>query len=510
MLKNIGLLLLTILLISIWGLTSCDSGCPEGEREFNGDCIPISSDGDRVNPDGDDIPVVIPDGDSKVEQDQSGDEEPDKEVDGRGNCSSPFVVSLRPGETYQKDETVLSGFANTVTGLKCVASTSDGDAEGEEVTTGNYGDGVEVVVRIELVAGKKLTIFFTASTGDGLIYILQSQCSVNATCVSPIMDQFGVSHSETMTFVPESSGSYYIIMDTKEAHLNSNYSFYLSLEADSDGDLDQEESSDNDLEQDGDLDDDAEVGDTDLSDVSEEASEEDSVKICSGFASYLKTIPDSMEIIGSFTDLHWEGRSLYLVNDLGLAIWTYDSVDENNIPKMSSDAVFEAIADTIRGISYNDAEDFLYYLDNDNSRIIEKREKDVNLLLTGDFSKNAAGLTRHNDILYAVDSTDKLFSIIKTTNSVQVKNVSIPEVGSLVGLTSTGKRLFLLEIAGSTSKIHEYDLQSSSIVNTYIFTGFPLSGISYNSDVKQMWGTHATSRQAWVLTFDTSCPGWDY
>jgi len=489
--KNIWFVLVALIAFTSFAFSSCSSGCPEGEREFNGGCIPISSDGDTSYPDGDNI--VLPDGDKNTgDGDEDGDVTIDGDVEleaeGQGNCSVPFEVPLQVGQAFNKDGDI-AGFSDVVSAAIC----------GETVA-----EGVEIVAMLSLEPGEILTATFSGSAVDTLIYVLQAQCSDTASCVSEVVDKVGVTKAETLVFEAEAQGDYFIIMDTKSASPSGTYSFTLSLAEAVDGD----EDGDTDEIIDGD---ETEVETDDSVDGDEE--EEGNVTECGAFTLNVKQIPEDGDglVIGNITDLHWEQRILHLAADDGTGFWLYDSVDEQGIPEMNTNATYFSENFAVGGITHNADESFLYYLDRTNQQIIEKiTDAEESYSLGGDFGSEGAGLTRLDGLLYAVNSSATLFIIDRSGGSVLLSKKVVEGAGSLVGLTVAGSRLYLLDVVDSDSKIHEYDVATNTIVRTYTVGGKAFSGISYNSSEKIMWGLLSANRQIWTLTPDGNCPGWEY
>ncbi|RJO66443.1 MAG: hypothetical protein C4523_12615 [Myxococcales bacterium] len=452
-----------------------DSGCGEGFREYNGECVPVSdsdSDGDVI---------IVPPSDRDVGDGDGDAEEAPIVVTGSGSCGDPFVY---PSGAPVQGSGMLADRIGDVSGAACFdvtpasaeARQGDGDEEdetaetdGDEEAVAGPGKGPEVAVKLSLGQGDQVTVEFGAASSDAMIYILQGECGPTAEC-SAIIDNVGPGLGETLLWTVPLTGDYVVVLDTRSEEARGEYSFDIKIVSAADGDADGDAAEDGD--QDGD-----------------DAPVETFIGVGSSFP-----VPDSAEVPGAFTDLTWkmngENPQVILLNDSGQANWTR-AMDSG----LFGDALFTPTAALYRGVVYLDGAQPVY-LDATAGKITDPTHGDV--VLPGDFGPRPSGLAYLNGAYWATEGTTRrLFNFYWSDEGAEWRwNVyAFPSVTDLAGVTAAEGRLFVLDHGVGVTRIIEVSPETGGEMAIFQLGDEELEGIAYDSFATMaMWGVRALQR----------------
>lgn len=470
---------------------ACSDGCPEGQRLYQGQCIPESSDGDR--PDGDtDIPYIPGDGDRpQPDGDRPDGDNPDDAVrSGSGRCGDPYTYDTIPYNTLVIEDGVLADMGSNLSGAPCV----DGDGE---VTL--PGMGPEVVLILSLRVGDRVHLTFGGNTFDALIYVL-SQCSEAAQCLGEIVNNGADGHIEQTTFIPEFQGGYYVIFDSATPMSSGAWRYTLEIQTDgpiADGDSDGDLPTDGDGPTDGDIpdgdipdgdqtdgDSDGDVTDGDISDG------DDTVPQFDTTINATYPVTNDANVPGNFTDLFWRSggnpQLLYAMNDLGLATLGWEGTGFNT-------PLFSATNDAYRGLVFVGGAPV--YLNKSQRKIQGVSQGDIDF--PPQFGSEPTGLAFLDGVYYVADGTNNRlynFRYNSETSSWVFDSVGFPEFGTLAGVTAGASKLWVLNTTGTDSHIHRLNPATGATEAIYTREDVLFTGISYNADLGSMWATHGAVR----------------
>jgi hypothetical protein len=489
-----------LILVGALSVSCGGDGCGEGERMFNGTCIPDTSDGDASS-DGD-SPIILPDGDTpNPDGDTPDGDTTETGLTGTGRCGDPYEYGELPYNTEQVFEGDMDDMAATLNGALCLMDDSplDGDSD-----MSLPGMGPEVVLKLTLTVGDKLTLAFGGAGFDALIYI-QNQCSNQAgQCMLDIVDAAAEGEQEQIVFEPEFQGDYYIVMDSVSSLASGVWRYALTLENDSvvDGDVDVSDGDEPDGdttdgdEPDGDATDgDTTDGDTTDGDVID--GDDDGVPVFYPQISATYPIEENVAVSGNMTELYWkiDGTSqLYTMNDSGLVVmnWTGNSFD----PPLIS-----ATEDAYRGLVF--VESLPIYLNLTQRLIQGPSQGDISLPAA--FGSQPTGLAYLNGRFFAADGSNKrLYVFTYNSDSSMWENSfwDFPSFGTLASVTTGSGKLWVLSVGDVSSTIQRFDTVSGNVEALYIVENVLLNGISYNTDQGAMWAAHGALRTVVRLNGD--------
>ncbi len=482
-----GFMFCMIALIALFCL-NCneESGCPEGQHMRDGVCIPDSTSNNPPSTDGDSS-VYIPDGDGS---DVVIDGDDTENVSSDATCSDPIAYAVEDRRQGPKDDSgSLVREDSALDGVNCDWGLSAVDGDG-----GGPGVGPELVAAVYLFQGEQLTATFTSSENDDVMYVL-SDCSQGATCVAQV-DALGTGLGEELEFISQADGTYYLVMDTKQAGSSYSYSYrFFTSVAQVDGDTVDGDATDGDAVDGDSIDGDQVDGDTVFppdGDIDGELPM-DYPNLARNYS-----VAASTSVPGIFTDLGWvrngDAYDLYIVNDDGYATMPYDNEASGSL----GTAVFSASDSLYRGVIPNgNNESQPIFLDADSRKVTPLPQGDISLPV--DLAEPTA-LTELNGDYWVTDSGyNRIYRFVEDTGQWTSSYFEYPEFSNLVGITAQNGTLYVLNQDEDDSDIYEIDPATGKLLMLHRVLGVKLTGIAANPLRGNFWATSGTQRSVVYL-----------
>ncbi len=489
-LVGVTVTVLTLGLLTVLAISCKDGGCPEGEREFAGECIPAESDPNIPDSDGDDIVAPPrPDGDVSVDGDTPSDGDSEEVPDvltGSGTCSDPFLHSEGRASSMQNEDD-LPETGSAVSGLPCVFADGDIEYDGGEPTAGS-GLGPEVVIRVVMKAGDTLFGSFTGTGFDALVYLLDA-CDDTATCIDGAIDNAAADEAESVFFEAEKDQDIYLVLDSKNADDTGTFNYNITLQTmpDGDSDGDDPDGDDPDGDSDGDIDSD---GDSNGTVPTYNITPSDTI-----------SVPAASPVTMTFTDIGWRTTSnpqkLYLVADDGLVIWDFLAG-----VTFSGDPLGAGLSDEYRGVTFSDSGDPVY-LDQTN-RIVEDPVTSSVISLPGTLGSQLSGIAfLDGDYWIAEAGTKQLAHYTYADDSWTFETELFSDFIELAGVVVIEGDVYLLDRAETASKstLVKIDKTNFAPKARYVIQGVVLDGVAYQSSQQRLWGLKGASRE--LVRFNT-------
>lgn len=142
---------------------------------------------------------------------------------GSGTCADPII---HPGPERGTRTLDGNGFIEDYQAQVDTGICLDEDDTETEVK----GLGPEVVVKVSLDGGDRVSVSFIGDEFNGLIMVRTNVCATGRGC-EKVTDQMGVAGFEALTFVAPYVGNYFLIFDSVEENPTGYFSYHIEIKA---------------------------------------------------------------------------------------------------------------------------------------------------------------------------------------------------------------------------------------------------------------------------------------